>query len=94
MSVVSLASLDAASVTYPSTRTVNQVDAYHGISVRDPYRWLEEVDSEETVAWVNAQRTACVKSSQPIQRITHAHARTHTHVHHTQSYTHTHSLTH
>jgi prolyl oligopeptidase len=56
MSVVSLASLDAASVTYPSTRTVNQVDAYHGISVRDPYRWLEEVDSEETVAWVNAQR--------------------------------------
>ena len=56
MSVVSLASLDAASVTYPSTRTVNQVDAYHGISVRDPYRWLEEVDSGETAAWVNAQR--------------------------------------
>jgi len=56
MSFVSLAALDAASVTYPSTRTVNQVDAYHGISVRDPDSWLEEVDSEETVAWVNAQR--------------------------------------
>ena len=56
MSVVSLPSLDAAPITYPSTRTVNQVDAYHGISVRDPYRWLEEVDSGETAAWVNAQR--------------------------------------
>lgn len=56
MSVVSLTPLDAAPITYPSTRTVNQVDAYHGISVRDPYRWLEEVDSGETVAWVNAQR--------------------------------------
>ena len=56
MSVVSLTSLDAAPITYPSTRTVNQVDAYHGISVRDPYRWLEEVDSGETAAWVNAQR--------------------------------------
>lgn len=56
MSVVSLPSLDAAPITYPSARTVNQVDAYHGISVRDPYRWLEEVDSGETAAWVNAQR--------------------------------------
>jgi prolyl oligopeptidase len=56
MSVVSLPSLDAAPITYPSARTVNQVDAYHGISVRDPYRWLEEVDSGETASWVNAQR--------------------------------------
>jgi prolyl oligopeptidase len=40
---------------YPATRTVDQTDDYHGTVVADPYRWLEDVDSEETHAWVEAQ---------------------------------------
>jgi prolyl oligopeptidase len=42
-------------LSYPNTPAVDQVDNYHGTSVPDPYRWLEEVDSQETLAWVQAQ---------------------------------------
>ncbi len=42
---------------YPPTRTVDQVDIYHGIEVEDPYRWLEADirNSEDVANWVEAQ---------------------------------------
>ncbi len=40
---------------YPTTRTVEHVDTYHGTTVPDPYRWLEDDMSAETAKWVEAQ---------------------------------------
>jgi prolyl oligopeptidase len=42
-------------LTYPSSHKSNQVDDYHGTLVADPYRWLEDPDSQETRAWIEAQ---------------------------------------
>ena len=42
-------------LTYPNTHTVDQVDDYHSTLVPDPYRWLEDVDSPETLEWIKRQ---------------------------------------
>jgi len=45
----------APAVTYPVTKKVEQQDNYHGTMVADPYRWLEDANSDETKAWVIEQ---------------------------------------
>ncbi len=44
-----------AKIEYPKTKKVEQTDDYHGTKISDPYRWLEDDNSAETKAWVEAQ---------------------------------------
>ncbi len=41
--------------TYPDARKSDQTDNYHGTEVADPYRWLEDPDSAESRAWIDAE---------------------------------------
>jgi len=49
--------MEAQTLSYPKSKMGGQVDVYHGVTVADPYRWLEEdVRTDADVkAWVEAQ---------------------------------------
>ncbi len=44
----------AETMSYPAAERGNQADDYHGVSVADPYRWMES-QSPELKSWVDAQ---------------------------------------
>ncbi|WP_034060525.1 prolyl oligopeptidase family serine peptidase [Lacinutrix jangbogonensis] len=45
-------------INYPETNTVDKANTYFGTEVKDPYRWLEDDRSEETMDWVKNQNKA------------------------------------
>ena len=49
--------VQAFDLTYPHSEKTSQVDEYFSMSISDPYRWLEDADSPETLAWIDKQNT-------------------------------------
>ncbi len=45
----------------PPTRVEDMKETIHGVVVSDPYRWLEDQNSPETRAWIDAQN-ACTQN--------------------------------
>jgi prolyl oligopeptidase len=54
--------------TLPQTKTVDVVDDFHGTPVPDPYRWLEDIESRDVVAWVEAQNELAHASLEQLPR--------------------------
>ena len=52
---VGMAPAPATPLVYPITVRINHTDKYNGVAVEDPYRWLEDLDSDATRHWVEAQ---------------------------------------
>jgi prolyl oligopeptidase len=54
LAVVTIAAA-AGPFAYPPAPRGDVTDDYHGTVVADPYRWLEDLDSDATRRWVDAQ---------------------------------------
>jgi prolyl oligopeptidase len=45
----------AEKFNYPVSKRIDHVDTYFGVSVPDPYRWLEDENAADTKTWVEEQ---------------------------------------
>lgn len=53
--------------SYPESKKVDVVEDYHGKKVADPYRWLEDPDSEATHNWTRAQHTVTTQYLEQVE---------------------------
>ncbi len=70
ISLVAATISSALALPYPEAKKGDVVEDYHGTKVADPYRWLEDLDSPQTAAWIKAQNevTAGYLSTLPDRR--------------------------
>jgi prolyl oligopeptidase len=61
--------MEHESITYPDSPRADTIDVLNGIEVPDPYRWLEELDSQQTRDWIVAQNsvTSAYLSQVPVR---------------------------
>src|SRR3954463_7958687 len=53
--VTDLCSMDRTGPNYPPTRSEAVSDQVHGVTVPDPYRWLEDSNSGDVREWTERQ---------------------------------------
>jgi prolyl oligopeptidase len=53
--LICLLSVPAWAQNYPETRREGTSNSYHGVSVADPYQWLEDWSSQEVKTWSSSQ---------------------------------------
>jgi prolyl oligopeptidase len=60
-------------IVYPPSKTVDVVDDYHGTPVADAYRWMEDLESADTKAWIEMENrlTFNFLDSLPLRRVLH-----------------------
>ena len=51
----SIAQSASAPLSYPPATRGTQTDVYHGVTIADPYRWLETTTAPETKVWIEQQ---------------------------------------
>jgi prolyl oligopeptidase len=69
-----MSSAPTTPLPYPVAPRVDQTDDYFGTTVADPYRWLEDVDSPQSQAWIEQQNalTESVLATVPQRDAIHA----------------------
>ncbi len=65
----------ATALHYPDTPRGAVMDDYFGTKVPDPYRWLEDVDTPETLSWVKAQQALTTPILNALPERAHLQAR-------------------
>ena len=68
VSMTSAEALQNEPIAYPQTKKGDVVEVLHGHTIADPYRWLEDPNSPETVAWVEAQNKVTFGYLEKIER--------------------------
>jgi prolyl oligopeptidase len=49
------------SLSYPTPKKVDVADEYFGTTIRDPFRWMEDLNAPEVKAWIDAQNAVTFK---------------------------------
>lgn len=62
-------------IAYPEVARSDQTDTYHGIRVADPYRWMEDLDSPATRAYIEAENAISKPYLEAIAARAHIKAR-------------------
>ena len=55
ISFVLSCSSNSEDFTYPKSKKINFTEILHGVEISDPYRWLEDFTSAESIDWINRQ---------------------------------------